>query len=129
MTELINELVSKLGIKEEQAKGGAGLLFKLAQEKLGGDFTKVAAALPAVKELISSAPQGGGGAPWVGGLLGALGGDKAKGLSDLAGLAGGFAKLKLDSGMVAQFIPIVLEFAKSKGGPDILNLLAKALKK
>ena len=36
MNELIGELVSKLGIQEGQAQGGAGLLFKLAQQKLDG---------------------------------------------------------------------------------------------
>ncbi len=129
MTELISELMSKLGVQEAQAKGGAGLIFKLAQEKLGGEFAKVAAAVPNAKELIASAPQNGGTAKLVGGLLGALGGSKARGLSDLAGLAGGFAQLKLDSGMVAKFIPIIVEFAKRKGGQDIVALLAKVLQK
>jgi hypothetical protein len=129
MTELIGELVSKLGVQEGQAKGGAGLIFKLAQAKLGGDFSKVAAAVPGAKELISSAPATGEGAKLLGGLLGALGGDKGKDLSDLAGLAGGFAQLKLDGGMVAKFIPIILEFAKGKGGQEVLGLLAKVLQK
>jgi len=129
MTELIGELVSKLGIQEGQAKGGAGLIFKLAQEKLGGEFSKVAAAVPGAEKLISAAPEAGGGAKLVGGLLGAFGGDKAKGLSDLAGLAGGFAQLKLDGGMVAKFIPIILEFAKGKGGEEVQGLLARVLQK
>lgn len=129
MSDLISELVSKLGVEEGQAKGGAGLIFKLAQEKLGPDFSKVAASLPAVQNLIASAPQAGGAAKMVGGLLGALGGDKAKGLADLAGLAGGFSQLKLDSSMVAKFLPIVLEFAKGQGGQEIAGLLARVLKK
>ena len=32
MEELIGQLVSKLGVQEGQAKGGAGLLFKLAKD-------------------------------------------------------------------------------------------------
>jgi hypothetical protein len=129
MNELIGELVSKLGVQEEQAQGGAGLIFKLAQEKLGGNFSKVSAAVPGIKDMISSAPQAGGAAKLVGGLLGAIGGDKAKGLSDLAGLAGGFSQLKLDSGMVAKFIPIILEFVKGKGGQEVLALLSTVLQK
>ncbi|NLB64896.1 MAG: DUF2780 domain-containing protein [Lentisphaerae bacterium] len=129
MTELVSELVSKLGVENTQAKGGAGLILKLAQEKLGGDFSKVAAAIPGAKDLISAAPAAAGGAKLIGGLLGSIGGDKAKGLSDLAGLAGGFAQLNLDSGMVTKFVPIILQFAKSKGGQDAMSLLAKVLQK
>lgn len=62
-----------------------------------------------------------------GGLLGAIGGSKAQGLSGLAGLFGGFSKLDLDSGMVAKFVPIVLDFAKQKGGQNLTALLAKVL--
>ncbi len=112
-----------------QAKGGAGLIFKLAQSKLGGDFSKIAAVLPGVQELIAAAPQSGGMAKLAGGLLGAIGGGKAQGLADLAGLASGFANLKLDSAMLSKFIPIVLDFVKGRGGAGVMELLAKALQK
>ncbi|NLF21860.1 MAG: DUF2780 domain-containing protein [Lentisphaerae bacterium] len=128
MNELIGALVSQLGIQESQAKGGAGLIFKLAREKLGGDFSKISGALPGVADLIAAAPQAGGAAKLVGGLLGALGGDKAKGLAGLASLAGGFSQLKLDSGMVAKFVPIILEVVKGQGGQGVADVLAKVLK-
>ncbi|MBP7275642.1 MAG: DUF2780 domain-containing protein [Kiritimatiellae bacterium] len=129
MNELISELVSKLGIQEGQAKGGAGLLLKLAQQKLGGDFSKVAAAVPGATEMISSAPEAGGLAKLAGGLLGKLGGGKASGLTDLASLADGFSQLKLDSGMITKFVPVILEFVKGKGGQEVVALLSKVLKK
>jgi hypothetical protein len=129
MNELIAELVKQLGVQEGQAKGGAGLLFKLAQDKLGGDFSKVSQAMPGVQDLIKSAPAAGGIGKLLGGLAGALGGGKAGGLADLASLAGGFSQLKLDSGMIAKFVPIVMNFAKSKGGADLVGLLAKVLQK
>jgi hypothetical protein len=130
MNDLIQQLVAQLGVQESQAKGGAGLLFKLAQDSLGGDFSKIASALPGVSELIGSVPDSGGGlAGLAGGLLGKLGGEHAKGLADLAGLAGGFSELKLDSSMIAQFIPVIISFAKSQGGGEIADLLAKALSK
>ena len=78
MTELVSQLVSQLGINEEQAKGGAGMLFKLAQEKLsGGDFSQIADALPGVTEMINSAPEtsGGGMASMIGGALSAVTGN------------------------------------------------------
>ncbi len=112
-----------------QAQGGAGLIFKLAQSKQGGDFSKIAAALPGVQELIAAAPQSGGLAKLAGGLLGSIGGGKAQVLADMAGLAGGFANLKPDSAMVSKFIPIVLEFVKGRGGAGVVELLSKALQK
>ena len=41
--EFISLLTKNLGVNESQAKGGAGLIFKLAKEKLSGaDFAQVA---------------------------------------------------------------------------------------
>jgi uncharacterized protein YidB (DUF937 family) len=76
MNELITQLVSQLGVQEGQAKGGAGLLLKLAQSKLGGDFSKVSAAVPGLQDLIKSAPEAGGAGKLLGSLAGALGGEK-----------------------------------------------------
>lgn len=126
MNELIGQLVSQLGVQEVQAKGGAGLLLKLAQDKLGGDFGKVAAALPGVQELIGAAPASGGAAKLLGGLAGALGGGKA---GDLASLAAGFSQLKLEPAMIGKFVPILLSFVQSKGGADIAKLLSGVLQK
>jgi|APTNR8051073442_1049403.scaffolds.fasta_scaffold00086_44 hypothetical protein len=129
MNELIAQLVSQLGVQEGQAKGGAGLLLKMAQSKLGGDFSKVSAAVPGLQDLIKSAPEAGGAGKLLGGLVGALGGGKAGGLADLASLAGGFSQLKLDPQMISKFVPVILSFVQSKGGQDVVKLLAGVLKK
>ena len=129
MNELITQLVSQLGVQEGQAKGGAGLLLKLAQSKLGGDFSKVSAVIPGIQELIKAAPEAGGASKLLGGLAGALGGGKAGGLADLASLAGGFSQLKLDPQMISKFAPIILSFVQSKGGQDVVKLLAGVLQK
>jgi hypothetical protein len=127
MNELVQQLVSQLGVQEGQAKGGAGLLLKLAQEKLGAaDFGKVAEKLPGAADLVKSAPEAGGAAKLLGGLASSLGAGK---LGDLAAAASGFAKLGLDKEMIARFIPVLLSFAQSKGGPAIMQLLQGALKK
>jgi hypothetical protein len=126
MNELISQLVQQLGVEEGQAKGGAGAVLKLAQEKLGGDFSKVAQAIPGAGDLIKSAPESGGAAKMLGGLMSAVGGAKA---GDLASLAGSFAQLKLDPGMIGKFVPVILSFVQSKAGQDVVALLAKALQK
>lgn len=126
--ELLQTLTSQLGITEEQAKGGTGLLFKMAKEKLGsGEFSQVASAVPGVENLISSAPQPGGLGGALGGLASSLGGGAGQ-LAGLASLAGGFKSLNLDSGMLTKFIPIVLSFVQSQGGAGVKGILEKVLK-
>ena len=125
--ELVQMLASQLGISEEQAQGGSGLLFKMAKEKLGaGDFSQVASAVPDVENLISSAPEAGGVLSVLGGLASSLGGGAGQ-LGNLASLASGFRNLNLDSGMVGKFIPIVMSFVQSKGGDTVKSILDKVL--
>jgi hypothetical protein len=119
--ELVDVLTKNLGVSETQAQGGAGLLFKLAKDKLGkGDFSKVSSAVPGIDGLISAAPGSGGILGGVGKMFGGGGG--------LASLAGGFSKLGLDSGMIGKFIPIILSFVQSKGGEGVKGLLEKVFK-
>ena len=126
--ELVDQLVKNLGVSEEAAKGGSGLIFNLAKEKLGaGDFGKVTGALPGITDLMKSTPASGGVLGGIGKLASGLGGGAGQ-LGNLASLAGGFSKLGLDSGMIGKFIPIILSFAQSKGGDVVKSLLQKALK-
>ena len=130
--ELIQQLINNLGVNEEQAKGGAGLLFNLAKEKLGsGEFQQIANVVPGMTDLLKAAPESGGG------LMGALGsaasafgglGGKMEGLGNLAQLAGGFSQLGLSADMVGKFVPIVLSFAQNQGGDTLKGLLEKVLK-
>lgn len=132
--ELLNLLTSQLDVNQEQAKGGAGMLFKLAQDQLGsGEFAKVASAVPGIGDMISAAPKeeesGGGLMGAIGGLASSLGGgDKLGTLGVLAQAAGGFSKLGLSPDMVGKFLPIIMSFVQSKGGDEIKGLLAKVLK-
>ena len=119
--ELIQLLTENLGVEESQAQGGAGLLFQLAKDKLGDDdFATIANYVPGIENLLSSAPQAGG-------MMGALGGLASAGIGNLMSLAGGFSKLGLDSGMIAQFVPIILSFLQNQGGDEIKNLLENVL--
>ena len=128
MNELIQQLVQQLGVNSDQAKGGAGLIFKMVQSTLGGDFSKISSALPMVTDLIKAAPAEGAAAKLLGGLTAAIGGDKAGGLASLASLAGGFSQLKLDPALIGKFVPVVLSFLQGKVGQDIAGLVAGVLK-
>ena len=123
--DLVNLLVSNLGISEEQAKGGAGLLFRLAQEKLsGGDFAQVTDSVSGIGDMIEAAPTADSG-----GLMGAIGsamssfGGGAGKLAGLASLGGGFEKLGLDVVMVSKFVPVVLDFVRNQGGEGVSQIL------
>ena len=137
--ELIQQLVSSLGVNEEQAKGGAGLLFNLAKDKLGaGEFQQLTDKIPGVSDLLGAAPASSAAASAGGGMMGALGGiasslgaggvgDKLGGLGDLANLASGFSQLGLSSDMVGKFVPVVLSFVQNQGGDSMKGLLEKVM--
>jgi len=137
--ELIQQLVSSLGVNEEQAKGGAGLLFNLAKDKLGaGEFQQLTDKIPGVSDLLGAAPASSAAASAGGGMMGALGGvasslgaggvgDKLGGLGNLANLASGFSQLGLSSDMVGKFVPVVLSFVQNQGGDSMKGLLEKVM--
>jgi hypothetical protein len=124
--ELVQQLILNLGLSEEQAQGGAGLLLGLLKHKLSEtDFAQVSGAVPDSEGLIEKAPEAGGG---LGGLLGgvasALGGSQ---LGELASLAGGFSKLGLDADMIGKLVPILVSFLESKGGEGLAGIVSKVL--
>ncbi len=129
--ELIQQLTSSLGIGETEAKGGAGLIFNMAKDKLGaGDFASISNVVPGMDSLLGAAPADGGSSG--GGLGGMLGGAASAlgigGIGDLAKLTGGFEKLGLDAGMVQSFLPVILDFVGEKGGDSVKGLLSGVLK-
>jgi len=125
--EIINMLTEQLEISEAQARGGAGLLFKLAKEQLGsGDYSQLSATIPGIENLAESSPGAGMLGSALNGLSAALGGGSS-GSGNLAGLAAGFSKLGLDTGMIGKFIPVVLSFIETKSGNEAKKMLADVL--
>jgi Protein of unknown function VcgC/VcgE (DUF2780) len=125
--DLIQELIKQVGVNEQQAKGGAGLLFKLAQSKLsGGDFASLAKAVPTINDLIKQVPSSSGMGGLLGGLAKSIGGDK---LGDLAGMASSLSSLKIDQQTLGKFIPVIVEFVKKQGNPELAALIGKFIPK
>jgi hypothetical protein len=126
--ELLNQLTQNLGITEDQARGGTGLILKMARQKLGtGDFSNVTNKIPEFENYVNSAPEITTTEKVVGSVTSALG-SKAEGMGDLSSLAGGFSKLGLDSQMISRFVPIVLSFVQTKGGNTTRSILEKVLR-
>jgi hypothetical protein len=125
--DLVGILVKSLGVTTPQAEGGAGAIFNTAEQNLTEDeFTQVKTALPEVEPLMAAAPKAAVSSGSLGGVSSMLG-QSAGGLGKLAGLSGIFPTLGMDSGMVAKFIPIILDYAQTKGGDTVASLLKMAL--
>jgi hypothetical protein len=111
---LIAGLTSKLGVTDNQAKGGMGSLLTLAKEKLGGaDFSKLTSLIPQASKYMDTAKQ-----------LGAVTGP----LKDKAGLNGALSKLGMTSETVNKFVPVVLDYVGKIGGDSAKSMLANVLK-
>ena len=122
--DLIQEIIKATGVNQQQATGGVGALFKLAQDKLGaGDFAALQSAIPQIGEWLKAAPaQGGGGL--LGSIAPSLGGSQLGGLASLAGV---LTALKIDPATLGKFVPVVLDLVKQQGGPELAALVAKVL--
>ncbi|MET0066902.1 MAG: DUF2780 domain-containing protein [Candidatus Thiodiazotropha sp.] len=123
---LLEALTGSLGITSEQASGGAGALFNLAQSNLSeGEFAQIADVVPDIQEMMSAADSTSGNASGMA-ALGSMLGDKS-GAGSMAGLASVFSGLGMDSDMVGQFTPIILEYLQSNGGEAVMQLMKGAL--
>lgn len=127
--DLINMLTSQLGISAEQASGGAGALMNYAKQSLDAEkFAEIANAVPDLAGLVDAAPAATEGSSAAGQLASALGeSDSAGTLNKLAGLQGGFDKLGMSPEQITQFVPVVLDYAKSMGGDAVSAILKQAL--
>ena len=126
MKELIDMLTKNLNISGPQAEGGAGVLFKAAQEKLGAaEFGKLLGGVPGLSDLMKKAPAAGGG---LGGMLGGLASAMGGNAGLIATIVQGFGKLGLKADDAKRFVPVILDFLRTKVGPDVVSKLEKTLR-
>jgi hypothetical protein len=128
--DLVGLLTGQLGVTESQATGGAGALFKMAKGSLSeSDYGKVSESLPDIDTLIQSAPKvsdsTAGISGKIGGVTEGLGSltKPVERVNKLAAVTDQFSQLGMDQSMVSQFIPIILNYANTKGGETVMNLL------
>ena len=139
--DLIGQLVSQLGVNNQQAEGVAGGVLGLVQSALTSKFGEGAgqqlqAQVPELAQWKANAPAtsgspgglggllgGGGGGGLLGSALGAMGG----GGGELAALTGLLGQFGLDAGKVAPLLPIVFSFLKSRLSPELLGQVSQAL--
>ncbi|ODB94251.1 hypothetical protein A3194_01805 [Candidatus Thiodiazotropha endoloripes] len=123
---MLDALTSQLGVTSEQASGGAGSLFQMAQNNLSTeDFSQIASVVPGIDKMMASAQSSSKESGAVSAVASMLGGDSSAG--NMASLASAFDSLGMDSNMVGQFVPIVLEYLQSEGGESIMSMMKGAL--
>jgi hypothetical protein len=126
MKELTDLLTSQLKVDGKQAAGGAAIIFKAAQDKLGAHkFGSLLGNLNGVNDLIRQAPAAGGMGKLLGGMAGALGGGNA---AIVANIVTGFSKLGLTQQHAQQFVPVIMEFLRGKIGKAAVETLEKSLR-
>ena len=128
---LVGLLVQQLGVSPQQATGGAGSIFSMAQQTMSpNNFGLVSNAVPGMSQLLSAAPSlaGSNGGGLMGSAVNALGGGSGVGnMAKMAMLASSFQNLGLGSGMVSRFIPVILQYVQMQGGTSTMGLLQSAL--
>ena len=126
MKELIDALVSQLGVNDKQARGGAGVLFKAARDKLGnGEFDKLVGKVSGIEDLIKKVPEASWLGKLFGGLASSLGGDNA---ALIANVVTGFGRLGLTQEHAKSFAPVILKFLRAEIGTAKAAKLEKALR-
>ncbi|MCD6532922.1 MAG: DUF2780 domain-containing protein [Deltaproteobacteria bacterium] len=125
---LVSMLVSKLGVTEKQAEGGAGAIFKTAQSRMTeSDYKQLSDSVPEADALQSSAPEPSASKGLVSGAASMLGGKAGSSLEGGTGLLSSFKELGMDSEMLGQFTPVIYDYVKEKGGSMVMEMLQKAL--
>jgi hypothetical protein len=126
---LLNTLGTQLNVTPEQAVGGTGALLGLAKNKLAGnDYSQLSKSVPGLDQLAgTSALSSLGG---LGGMLGSSGGNSAVSsalgnVQSMGDVNTAFKALGMDSGMAAQFVPVILQYLGQQGaGGSALQSLA-----
>jgi hypothetical protein len=127
MSSLTGLVTAQLGVTEQQAQGGLGTLFSVAQSTLdGADFQQLSQHVPDMASLLNAAPEVS---------------EKAQGISSLVAVAGKygdalksgneayarFKTLGIDAAQIPQYIEVTNQFLEKQGGTDIAALFSKGL--
>jgi hypothetical protein len=127
---LTDMLVSQLGVTNQQAMGGAGAIFSMAQSHMApADFSKLSSAVPGMSQMLAVAPAisavTGADSGLMGAAASAIGGGSS--LGSIAALGSAFQTLGMNSSMASAFMPVVMQYVQAQGGAATASLLKAAL--
>jgi len=125
---LIDILMQQLGISQQQAMGGTGAIFQLAQAGMTPqDFSVLPQSVPGLNEMLNAAPVVSNPLAGMGSGASSMLGNAGSTLNNAASLAASFQQLNLSPDMVGQFIPIVTNYVSNTSGQATASLLNSAL--
>ena len=130
---LLNTLGSELKISPEQAVGGAGAMLGMARNNLSSeDYGQLTKAVPGLDLLAGANALGGLGG--LGDLLGknsesesALSNALGNNVENRSDLDSAFKALGMDTGMIGQFAPLILQYLGQQGQQGIAGSLLQNL--
>ena len=125
---LTSFIQSSLGVNQQQAAGGAGILLEQAQTQLQpNQFKQLSQYIPDISQLISAAPKAGGGSTLENKLELPL--NSISGLSDisLTDIITRFQSLGLNADMPLKFGTAIQQYIRQTGGDSASSLLIQAL--
>ncbi|NPD85022.1 DUF2780 domain-containing protein [Lentimicrobium sp. L6] len=119
---LVENIMSETGVNKEQAMGGAGALFEMAEGKMNaGDFKDLANAVPDMQGYLDAVPSLSGGNT-------SLLSSAATTLTGMPKVQAQFEKLGIGADKVALFTPVIVNYVEKKGGKLLGGKLLNALK-
>ncbi len=128
MTELIQEIISKVGVNQDQAEGGLGAVLTFAKEQLNSEnFSKITEQINGADEIMqkfSNLSNTEAGGMNLGGLLGSATsalGINSDNLGGIASIVSNLSSLDLDLDTLKKFAPIISNFLEAKGFGDIAS--------
>jgi len=121
---LVDILVHRLSVSPQQALGGAGAIFQMAQANMNPQaFATLSKSIPGMNTMLNAAPAMSN----LSGGLSSLLGDKNNASGNVTALAASFQQLNLSPDMVGQFIPIVTNYVNKTSGQVTADLFRSAL--
>lgn len=119
---LVEDIMKSADVTKEQAQGGAGSLFEMAQGSMAtNDFDQIAQAVPDMDGLLNAVPALGGGSS-------SMLGSATTSLVGMPKVLATFDKLGISQDKVALFTPILVNYVEKKGGALLGGKLANVFK-
>lgn len=135
ITDLIQEIISKVGVNQEQAEGGLGAILTFAKDQLDGDtFSNITGQIGGASDIMAkfSSLSSGDTASGMdlGGLLGSATSALGINTGDLGGMASiisNLSSLDIDMETLKKFAPVISNFLEQKGFGDIASKITSLL--
>ncbi|WP_076538166.1 DUF2780 domain-containing protein [Shewanella sp. UCD-KL21] len=125
-TDLVGNVMSQLGLNQQQAEGGLGALLSLAQSNLGdSDFSQISDSIPGTDALMAAVPALSSDSGMTGLLSQA--GDIGKSLEGASMVYDTFEALGIKKEYVAPMVDIAKSYLETNGSEGTVDMLMKGL--